>query len=52
MSRDQMCATHFLTYADVEMSKVVTSLISKDKLDMAELRAQIRSLEASPWYKG
>ena len=34
-SRDQMCATLFLTYADVEMSKVVTSLISKDKLDMA-----------------
>ena len=30
-SRDQMCATLFLTYADVEMSKVVTSLISKDK---------------------
>ena len=51
-SRDQMCATLFLSYADVEMSKVVTSLISKDKLDMAELRAQIRSLESSPWYKG
>ena len=47
-----MCATLFLTYADVEMSKVVTSLISKDKLDMAKLRAQIRSLESSPWYKG
>ena len=27
-SRDQMCTTLFLTYADVEMSKVVTSLIS------------------------
>ena len=47
-----MCATLFLTYADVEMSKVVTSLMSKDKLDMGELRAQIRSLESSPWYKG
>ena len=47
-----MCATSFLTYADVEMSKVVTSLMSKDKLDMGELRAQIRSLESSPWYKG
>ena len=47
-----MCATLFLTYADVEMSKVVTSLINKDKLDMAELRAQIRALEATPWYKG
>ena len=47
-----MSATLFLTYADVEMRKVVTSLISKDKLDMAELRAQIRSLESKPWYKG
>ena len=44
-TRDQMCATLFLTYADVEMSKVVTSLINKDKLNMVELRAQIRALE-------
>ena len=44
-----MCTTLFLTYADVEMSKVVTRLMNKDKLDMAELRAQIRSLEVSPW---
>ena len=43
-TRDQMCATLFLTYADVEMSKVVTSLINKDKLDMAELRGQIAAL--------
>ena len=50
-SRDQMCATLFLTYADVEMSKVVTSLMSKDKLDMGELQAQIGSLQSSPWYK-
>ena len=51
-TRDQMCATLFLTYADVEMSKVVTSLINKDKLNMVELRAQIRALEATPLYKG
>ena len=51
-TRDQMCATLFLTYADVEMSKVVTSLINKDKLNMVELRAQIRALEATSWYKG
>ena len=51
-SRDQMCATLFLTYADVEMSKVVTGLMNKDTLDMVELRAQIRSLESSSWYKG
>ena len=38
-SRDQMCATSFFTYADVEMSKVVTSLMSKEKLDMGKLRA-------------
>ena len=41
-----------LSYADVELSKVVTSLMNKEKLDMGELRAQIRSLESSPWYKG
>ena len=51
-SRDQMCATLFLTYADVEMAKVVTGLMNKDTLDMVELRAQIRSLESSSWYKG
>ena len=47
-----MCATLFLTYADIEMSKVVTSLISKDKLDMVELWAQIKALKSTPWYKG
>ena len=35
------------------MSKVVTGLMNKDSgLDMVELRAQIRSLESSSWYKG
>ena len=52
-SRDQMVATLFLTFADIEMSKVVTGLMNKDTgLDMVELRAQIRSLESSSWYKG
>ena len=52
-SRDQMVATLFLTFADIEMSKVVTGLMNKDSgLDMVELRAQIRSLESSSWYKG
>ena len=51
-SRDQMCATLFLTYSNVEMAKVVTVLMNKDTLDMVELRAQIRSLESSSWYKG
>ena len=35
----------------MEMGKVVTGLLSKDILDMAEMRAQVRNLEASPWYK-
>ena len=52
-SRDQMVATLFLTFADIEMSKVVTGLMNKDTgLDMVELRAQIWSLESSSWYKG
>ena len=52
-SRDQMVATLFLNFADVEMAKVVTTLMNKDSgLDMVELRAQIRSLETSSWYKG
>ena len=46
-SRDKMVATPFLTFADIEMSKVVTGLISKDNLDMIELRAQIRGLEST-----
>ena len=46
-----MVATLF--YADIEMSKVVTALMNKDSgLNMVELRAQIRSLESSTWYKG
>ena len=52
-SRDQMVATLFLTYADIEMAKVVTALMNKDSgLNMVELRAQIRALESSTWYKG
>ena len=48
-----MVATLFLTYSDIEMSKVVTALMNRDSgLDMVELRAQIRSLESSTWYKG
>ena len=48
-----MVATLFLTYADIEMSKVVTALMNKNSgLNMVELRAQIRSLESSTWYKG
>ena len=38
-----MVATLFLTFADIEMSKVLNGLIGKDNLDMIELRAQIRS---------
>ena len=48
-SRDKLVATLFLTFADIEMSKVVTGLFSKDRLDMVELRAQIRGLKSTPW---
>ena len=43
-----MVATLFLTFRDIEMS----GLISKDSLPIIELRAQIRSLESSPWFEG
>ena len=51
-SWDRMVGTLFLTFCDVEMGKVVTGLLSKQNLDIAEMRAQVRNLEASPWYKG
>ena len=48
-----MVVTLFLTFADIEMSKIVTGLMNRDSgLDMVELRAQILSLESSTWYKG
>ena len=47
-----MVGTLFLTFCDMEMGKIVTALLSKQTLDMAEMRAQVRNLEASLWYKG
>ena len=51
-TKSQMIATFFLTFADVEVSKIVTTELAKPELNMAELKAQIRNIESSPWYKG
>ena len=34
------------------MGKIVTEQMSRETLNMTELRAQVRSLELCPWYKG
>ena len=47
-----MVGTLFLTFCDVEMGKIVTEQLSKQVLNMGEMRAQVRNLESSPWYKG
>ena len=47
-----MIATLFLTFADVEVSKIVTTELAKPTLNMAEMKAQIRNIESSPWYRG
>ena len=50
-TRDQMVSTLFLTFAEIEFGKIVTEHLAKPELNMAEMRTQIRNLEASPWYK-
>ena len=42
-----MVGTLVLTFCDVEMGKIVTALLSKQTLNMAEMRAQVRNLEPS-----
>ena len=51
-TKNQMIATLFLTSADIEISKVVTTELAKPTLNMAELKAQIRNIESSTWYRG
>ena len=51
-SRDWLVRSLFLTFCDVEMGKIVTALLSNETINMAEMRTQLRNLEASPWYKG
>ena len=51
-TRDQMVTTLFLTQVDIDVGKIVTEQLAKPELNMAELKAQVRNLEASPWYKG
>ena len=33
------------------MSKLATAMLSKEKVDLSELRMQIRAVENSVWYK-
>ena len=47
-----MVTTLFLTFCDIDMGKIVTEQMSRETLNMTELRAQVRSLELCPWYKG
>ena len=51
-TRDQMVTTVFLTQSDVDVGKIITEQLAKPALNMAELKSQVRNLEASPWYKG
>ena len=51
-NKQQMIATLFLTSADVEVAKIVTTELAKPTLNMAEMKAQIRTLESSTWYRG
>ena len=51
-TRNQMVTTLFLTSCDVDVGKIVTEQLAKPVLNMGELKAQVRNLEASPWYKG
>ena len=51
-TKNQMIATLFLTSADIEISKVVTTELAKPTLNMVELKAQIRNIESSTWYRG
>ena len=37
-----MVGTLFLTFCDVEIGKVLTGLLSKQTLDMTEMRAQVQ----------
>ena len=46
-----MVGTLLLTYCDGKIGKLVTGPLSKDNLDMAEMRAQIRNMERSPRHK-
>ena len=50
-NKESMIVHIFLESADTEMSKLATTMLSKDKVDLSELRIQIRAVENSVWYK-
>ena len=50
-SKEKMLVHLFLESADTEMSKLATTMLSKDTVNLSELRIQIRAIENSVWYK-
>ena len=50
-SKEKMIVHLFLESADTEMSKLATTMLSKDTVNLSELRIQIRAIENSVWYK-
>ena len=50
-NKESMIVHLFLESADTEMSKLATTMLSKEKVDLSELRMQIRAVENSVWYK-
>ena len=43
-----MVTTLFLTFCDIDMGKIVTEQMSRETLNMTELRAQVVSLVQGP----
>ena len=50
-TKESMIVHLLLESADTEMSKLATAMLSKEKVDLSELRMQIRAVENSVWYK-
>ena len=46
-NKESMIVYLFLESADTEMSKLATTMLSKDKVNLSELRIQIRAVENS-----
>ena len=50
-TKESMIVHLFLESADTEMSKLATAMLAKEKVDLSDLRMQIRAIENSVWYK-
>ena len=50
-TKESMIVHLFLESADTEMSKLDTAMLAKEKVDLSDLRMQIRAIENSVWYK-